>query len=383
MAASANPQQQSLSSDDFFSGILIALGIIALIWFFGRDAVMLLWKGFKIAELWALIHLSSNPDIVQNGHLLLRDVEGEPFTKITWKQANFINGWIDACYNIRIGRFQFSPWMLFLNFLPMVVASLVWSKGKNLRQTFRKPWDLAVYMAREYPWMLPVIRQRSSILARKFVSSKGYFDSLMNRQQQSDWPIHPLNILIDNKIIDRNGNILPDQMDTWVQKQLGPKAGQTGFSRPESAALFQAFVSKEPARLLKAYAARPSALKKMSGLNESARKKYQEYRKRHAYEITILLAALADARKNGILPPSWFIFLKYINRPFWYALHGLKLPRPHAEGLPAIIQYEMERHDGRPVEQPQSQWVIKGLQLSIDETDWKKSKAWRSYVNQG
>ncbi|MBN6739043.1 hypothetical protein JKG47_00500 [Acidithiobacillus sp. MC6.1] len=383
MAASTNPQQQSTSSDDFFSIILMILGILALIWFFGHDAVMLVWKGYKIAELWALIQVSSNPDIVQNGHLLLRDVEGESFRTITWKQANFINSWIGACYNVKIGRYQFSPWLLFLNFLPMIAAAFVWSKGKNLIRTFKKPWDLATYMAREYPWMLPVIRQRSSILARKFVSRKRFYDDRVLRQQQSDWPVHPLNLLIDQRIIALNGEILKNRMDVWVQKQLGPKVKKNGFASTEASALFQAFVSKSPITLLKAYATRPSAWKKNASLNDHAMQKFQAYREKHAYEITILLAALEDARKDGILPPSWFIFLKYVNRPFWYALHGLQLPRPHAEGLPAIIQYQTENHEGRPIESPQSQWVIKGYQLSIDETDWKKSKAWRAYVSPG
>lgn len=60
------------------------------------------------------------------------------------------------------------------------------------------------------------------------------------------------------------------------------------------------------------------------------------------HEKTFLMRLLYEARRDGKLPPSEFIWLKLIDRPLWYALYGVSknlIAKGYVEGAAAFGQY--------------------------------------------
>ena len=388
MAASnqQGSQGQSSSSDDFMLTFFIIIILFAAIIYFGKDIIIAYWKGMRLLDFWILGKVSPSFSHDHNNFIMWKFLLHHPIAKTSWNAAAIINSQINR--DLSIGPFQ--VWPIFWSLLPAALAIPLWNRGKNLKKTFSRPWDLALYMKKQYPWMLPVIRQRSAALKNQFKIPKkrnlsALLVGLVQRVKSSDWPLHPLTILLNAGAFaqDEHGEwcIQEGPVEQWAKKQIGAMAGRSGFSTPERNALFHAFVSKDCADILKTYAAGgDKTIQKQSALDAKDTERFQAYRKNHAYEVGILLSALRDARKKTIVPPNWFVWLKYRDRALWYALHGLGLPRPHPEGLPGLVQWHCELRLESPVAVIQTQFVKSGLWDALEEIQWKKSKEWQDHV---
>ncbi len=390
MSASSQGAQNSSSSsssEDFMLVIVLIICAMIALFFYGKDIIIAYWKVLRLLDLWVLGKIDPawfRPG--SHGYLLWQFLLHHPIPKITWQDAANVNFILDT--HLSIGPFQ--VWPMFWSILPAAVALPLWTSGKNLKKTFTRPWDLALYMSRQYPWMLPVIRQRSASLKNQFKEPKkknlsALLAGLVQRGKSSDWPLHPLTILLNAGAFaqDEQGEwfIQDGPVEQWAKKQIGSSSSRSGFSTPERNALFHAFVSKDCASILKSYAGGgDKVIQKHSGLSANDRERFQAYRKNHAYEVCILLSALRDSRKKTIVPPNWFVWLKYRDRALWYALHGLGLPRPHPEGLPGLVQWHCELHLKNPVTVIQTQFIKSGLWDALEEIQWKKSKEWQDHV---
>lgn len=85
----------------------------------------------------------------------------------------------------------------------------------------------------------------------------------------------------------------------------------------------------------------------------------------HAYNHTVLMRLLSDARRNGILPPALFNWLKGVDRPLWYALSTLGRRAPFTEALGPFAHYGAERQLGQALRQPVLDNAITGLQDAL------------------
>ncbi len=377
----SNPaQEDSMSDDNMLAIVLMMLVLAAAAWFFGKDAIIAYWKGLSFVWISALNFL--DPHFAQQyGDMDLTFLHQVPIAKIHWKAANLINRSIDRTLSAWGCEF----WPIFWSILPALLAIPLWNKKKGLHIQFNAPWDLARYLSAHYAWMLPVMRERQEALKHQWKKKKTWKENLKDlqfRDRASDWPLHPLEILLSIQALSIDGELQEKPIEAWSEKQLGAKAGRDGFSTPARNALFHAFVHNNTQAILKSYAKGGNAVihkhTRLSGTDVGAFKKYRE---KHGYEVTILLSVLHDARKRGLVPPNWFVWLKYQDRPLWYALHALGLPRPHSEGLPGMVQWHCELKAHAPVLTVQSQFVASGLWESIEETQWRKSKAWKAYVH--
>ncbi|WP_414041557.1 hypothetical protein ACJU26_05710 [Acidithiobacillus sp. M4-SHS-6] len=389
MSGNSDQQQNSSSDDDFFLMFILGIGAMLALYFFGKDIIIGYWKVMRLVDLWVL--KKTDPAWFQQGfigHALWSYLQQHRIPKISWNKAYAFNHFLDR--HLSIGKFQ--AWPVFWSLLPTALALPLWNRRKHLKKTFLKPWDLALYMSKHYPWMLPVIRQRSAALKNKFRIPKrrslsAVLAGLVQRHEKtSDWPLHPLTILLRAGAFVKNASgqwVLQDAaVEQWTQKQVGARAGREGFSTPERNALFHALVNPHTSDILKQYAWRGNkVIRKHTALTDGDVEKFKAYRKKHAYEVCILLSALQDARKKEIVPPNWFVWLKYQDRALWYALHGLGLPRPHPEGLPGLVQWHCELRQNGPVEVIQTPFVKSGLWDALEETQWQKSREWQNYVS--
>ncbi len=393
--AQTQPTNDEFSTDDFYGVMFVIIGILVLLFFFGKDLILGYWKALSF--LWFSILAAFHP----GGSMATALHHLDEFTvpQVSWRDADQFNRAVSWYFSV--GKVQL--WPIFWAILPAAVAFPLLKKGKNLKKTFAQPWDLALYLSGHFPWMLPVIRERGKLLKNRFADRKKQsvadrLNRLVQRERISDWARHPLEILLDigafEKVPPKTKGALETKhhgwwrisdsaVSRWTEKQLGAKAGRMGFSTPERNALFHAFVSDHPMMVLKRYAAGGDrAIRKMGSLPAKDWPAFQKYRARHAFETTILLSALADARRKGIVPPRWFVWLKYRDRALWYALHGLGMPRPHSEGLPGLVQWHCERKLQAPVEVPQSPFVKSGLVDALEEVLWEESPKWKAFVKQ-
>lgn len=88
---------------------------------------------------------------------------------------------------------------------------------------------------------------------------------------------------------------------------------------------------------------------------------------RHAYEVTVMCGMLETARKNGVLPPNYFLWLRPMRRTWWYALQsmGRRTSFPEAGGIHA--HYQSEVIAGRGLERPYIIEAVEALEKAISE----------------
>jgi intracellular multiplication protein IcmP len=99
------------------------------------------------------------------------------------------------------------------------------------------------------------------------------------------------------------------------------------------------------------------------------------YRTYFVYQKTFLMMLLNEARSDGKLPPSEFIWLKLIDRDLWYALYGVSenlIAKGYAEGGAAFAQYWSSiaamNHD-QYLNEPHMEEAVRGLEKRLFEAN--------------
>lgn len=160
--------------------------------------------------------------------------------------------------------------------------------------------------------------------------------------------------------------------------------------RPYERALYAAFVAQIgydktlPLEIVNelALSAREAFAKKDSSLLDAASAKdaierygntpqVQKLVRGHRHVRTVLIALLAAARANGVLPTAWFRWLKMADRRTWYALNdlGLDVASVEAAGIRAHYQAETIAKTSiiEPLINPAVDGLIEYLNTYLDE----------------
>lgn len=87
----------------------------------------------------------------------------------------------------------------------------------------------------------------------------------------------------------------------------------------------------------------------------------------HAYVVTVVCAALELARTNGVLPPAYFLWLRPLNRPLWYALNNVGRRTPFCETAGVHGHYLAEKVAGHRIERPYVTESVKALERALRE----------------
>lgn len=88
---------------------------------------------------------------------------------------------------------------------------------------------------------------------------------------------------------------------------------------------------------------------------------------KHAYVVTVLCASLELARSNGVLPPAYFLWLRPLNRPMWYALNNVGRRTPFCETAGVHGHYLAEKVAGHRIERPYVIEAVKALERALRE----------------
>lgn len=88
---------------------------------------------------------------------------------------------------------------------------------------------------------------------------------------------------------------------------------------------------------------------------------------RHAYIFTVMMATLKAARKNGILPSSYFIWLKPKNRSLWFALNTVGRFTVVTEAAGVYGHFLAEEIATHRIEQPYVKEAVNALEIALRE----------------
>lgn len=109
-----------------------------------------------------------------------------------------------------------------------------------------------------------------------------------------------------------------------------------------------------------------------SGADELWNKHYnnkdvQEIIATHAYEFTVFTALFLFARQDGVFPCSDFLWLKPMDRRFWYVLSNVGRQTPFCEAAGVHAHFLAEKSLKRKLNSPVIKEAVIGLQIAINE----------------
>lgn len=93
----------------------------------------------------------------------------------------------------------------------------------------------------------------------------------------------------------------------------------------------------------------------------------QEIINSHAYEFTMFIDLLIVARQDGVLPTADFLWLKPIDRLFWYVLNSTGRQTYFVEAAGVHAHYLVEKALGRSLSVPYVTEAVKALNLALKE----------------
>jgi intracellular multiplication protein IcmP len=255
---------------------------------------------------------------------------------------------------------------------PALIGLGIWLMRKSPTERFRRKFTdvtLPKVEADLYPWMR--------------ISVKLDFPSMDT--EKGNWAMAKVErqFVRMHKLRTATGEVDKEKAETIFVKQLGPLFLSFRGMKPHLRALFVLFAVrmtrdfKTGDRIL-LQLARSASDGKMdySNIDELA-EKLMEHKKvkrvmaKHAYERTMLMSMLEEARGGtrgkDYLPPNWFLWLKGLDRPLWYALADVGRETPHVECAGVFGHWLAEKTCGKRLEIPFVKNAAEGLALEISK----------------
>lgn len=117
-------------------------------------------------------------------------------------------------------------------------------------------------------------------------------------------------------------------------------------------------------------------------------KKYEKSRilpwlaKRHAYVSTLMMTLLEAARVDGVLASAEFLWLKPLDRRFWYAFNNVGRQTAFVEVAGVIAHWRAEKKIGRALQVPMVKEAVNAYELAMldilytpEEDSWQSKEA--------
>lgn len=96
---------------------------------------------------------------------------------------------------------------------------------------------------------------------------------------------------------------------------------------------------------------------------------YRELVSKNAYSYNVINSVLKKAREKGILPTSYFIWLKPLDRVLWFSLNCVGRKTPYCEVAGIFAQGLTEEVCGRKIMFPNVEQAVSGLEEELKKID--------------
>lgn len=164
--------------------------------------------------------------------------------------------------------------------------------------------------------------------------------------------------------------------------QLGPLWQGTEKLPPHLKALFAIFAarynndSKTAYDLLRQIAASSATKLDFSGADELCKKHegskgIQKVLANHAYVLTVMASMLEAARQDGVQAAADFLWLKPVDRRFWYMLNTVGRQTPFVEVAGPFAHWIAEKEIGRKLIVPMVEEATNALELALKDILYK------------
>ena len=348
---------QNQGNADDGTGPLYVVGAIMVIGFIVKmvwgDAMLSAWLAVRHAYASAILWLWP-------GNLVGLE------ESVYWMKTYYIQEWNGDRVGI-LGK-QLRPFMWPIFALPLgYFAYRVWAKnpGVKLRRSMNMG-SLAESESRVWPWIKPA-------LGKKIIDLP---------IDDGPWAmaLHPLEFARKYSLLDGQA-LNPDRAEKLFASQLGPLWEGPEKLRSSTRALYACFCAQACSDNKAAIAGlKTLALTMSSGkpdysfVKELLDKYYKDERvqavtKRHAYVSTVVSATLMEARKYGVLPPNFFLWLRPINRSLWYTLNGVGRSTPFAEASGVHAHRLAEQVAGYGIELAYVKKCVDALEKALKEVE--------------
>lgn len=171
----------------------------------------------------------------------------------------------------------------------------------------------------------------------------------LNNTDPQEWKssIPPYEFALKNNLIDKkSGLFLPQLAEEKFRAQLGPKFSIKELRPYEMvlAAVFSARLAKDAKTAQKllddlsrscAGGQPPDYSLGIPLFQKHFQKQSRPFRRVHHYTSTLLCSMFEAAKNRGVISPSFFLWLKPVDRTLWYALNrvGSQMPYTEAAGI--------------------------------------------------
>lgn len=180
------------------------------------------------------------------------------------------------------------------------------------------------------------------------------------------------------KLLDENKNLRRDAAIDIFRKQLGPLWRGHQALPPHQKAVFAIIAmaltgnrKEAEARIAQVARSSKGALDVAWADEEIAKvinhPLVQEAMRRHAYAYTIIASMLNGARTLGVLASSSFLWLKPLDRTFWYLINNVGRYAFHVEAAGPMAHWLAERQLESSLVMPYVDEAITGLEQALAE----------------
>jgi intracellular multiplication protein IcmP len=348
---SKNKHAQSAGSDNNEMMMFIAICLISvLFWWAFKTRIAGLVLGIRLIESYFISFFTGNLDELR---LWMSGIDRR---LVTLSDMYVVSAKVGAYM-----RFVTTP---ILGYLGYVLYKR--SPTERFKRRFNQH-TLPIAEANLYPWMK--------------ISTEIKFDEM--DPERGPWAYAKTERMFarDHKLRDEKGGLDKEKATRAFIKQLGPLWMGYGRMKPHAKALFAMLAARvnrdfsaSDAMIIQLAKSASEGKLDYTGVDALA-KKYIDTKpmKRlirwHAYERTLLMSMLDLARGGDTgkdaLPPNFFLWLKGVERPLWYALSDVGRKTPHVESAGVFAHWLTERERKRKLEMPFVENAVSGLEIEL------------------
>ena len=343
---------QQNQSDGTMEIIMVIIALLVAGWlishFFGNDiAAGYLWVKMQWVKLYMLVFNNDTLNIAYNSIDIYTPKEWT-YSRISDLAEN-LKFYIAVPLIIIFGIFSYSV----INKNPSEKFSRVLSRKKLLKSEVTL-----------WPWVYPILNLD---LAKEPID-KGKW--AMNKK--------PLDFCKKYNLLIENNNLDGDRAEKLFSSQLGALWDGHENLPNYAKALFACFI----AQICNDKDGSRDGLKQLALTMDSTPnyewvdgliKKHINYKlvkeatSKNAYTINVLCSVLEAARLTGVLPPSYFIWLRPIDPVLWSALNCVGRRTPFCE-IAGIFGHNLaEKQAGHPMEKPYVQNAVEALKKALED----------------
>lgn len=370
----AAQQQQGSSSDnsmDFLWLIVLIVGGIVLLWYFGHDYIAAFILKLRMYEIYLIEYvLSGYAKVAQYAHLPIPNTDNLIST-LSYINSNPTNVKLGSLVTVSntVGWYLSFPAML------IIFALAIITYFTNIAARFRHIYSMESLKRSEHriwPQVSPVMK----------------VDLVKKELDEGPWAMSLTPMLFGKKhklLIEHrdNGKLTVSLNEGAAYRVFALQVGQ--FWRDVDTlpihiqalfAIFMARANQDRAnsdKILNQIAKTSSSDKlDFSGVKELVKKhkdsKLAKYAiGRHAYILTVMATCLELARTDGVLATAEFLWLKPIDRPLWYILNAVGRQTAFPEIGGAYAHWIAEKKADRALRVPMVDEAVKALSRALSE----------------